>query len=153
MEKAQQEASDLACIEYISCMFIRAADQTRSGGLKTALDNQFLLSDIDQYPETLSGALKFLKNFKVPVRYQQPKEPDGHVKKAGLSFLNDAATGAGKATNYDPDDVACYGCGKRHRLRDCPSLSKAKKGGVRRPQQISGGSSKQDKERCGQPQR
>ena len=62
-EKAQQEASDLACTEYLSYMFIRAEDQTRFGGSpKTALDNQFLLSNINQYPKTLSGALEFLKN-------------------------------------------------------------------------------------------
>ena len=28
IEKAQQEASDLVCTEYLSCMFIHAADQT-----------------------------------------------------------------------------------------------------------------------------
>ena len=44
------------------------ADQTRYGGLKTALDNQCLLSNIGQYPNTLSEALQFLKNYKVPVR-------------------------------------------------------------------------------------
>ena len=49
VENAQQEASNLVCIEYLvcteylSCMFIRVADQSRYGGLKTALDNQFLL--------------------------------------------------------------------------------------------------------------
>jgi len=80
VEKAQQEASNLACsTEYLMCLFIHTADQTRFGGLKTALDNQFLLSDIGQYPKTLSGALKFLKNYKVPVRYQQLKALDDHV--------------------------------------------------------------------------
>ena len=39
MENAQQEASNLACTKYLSCMFICAVDQTRFRGLKTALDN------------------------------------------------------------------------------------------------------------------
>ena len=55
MDRVEKEASDLACTEYLACMFIRAADQARYGGLKTALDNQFLLSDEDKYPKTLSG--------------------------------------------------------------------------------------------------
>jgi len=76
-----------------------------------------------QYPKTLSGALKFLKNYKVPVRYQ-PKAQEDLVEKAGLAFLQ--ATGTAKATS-DADNVSCFGCDKRHRLKDCPTLSKAQK--------------------------
>ena len=68
MDKVEKEASELACTEYLACTFIRVADQSRYSGLNTALHNQFLLSNMDQYPKTLSGALKFLKNYKVPVR-------------------------------------------------------------------------------------
>ena len=128
MDKVEQEASELACTEYLACMFIRATDQSRYGGLKTALDNQFLLSDEDKYPKTLSGALKFLKNYKVPVRYQ-PKAQEDLAEKAGLAFLQATGTATAKATG-DAGDVACFGCGKRRSLKDCPTLSKAEKNKV-----------------------
>ena len=73
--------------------------------------------------------MKFLKNYKFHVRYQQPKAHDDQVEKVGLAFPQAAATGKAtdKASEYDSEDVSCYRCGKRHRLKNFSSLSKVKK--------------------------
>ena len=59
----QTLARKSSCEEYLACLFIRVADNDRYKGLKTTLDNQFLL-DKSAYPRELSQALKLLKTFK-----------------------------------------------------------------------------------------
>jgi len=97
--------------------------------------------------------VEFLKNYKRPVRYQQPKAPDNHIEKSGLVFLNAAAARASKSIDYNPDDVVCYGYGKHRRLKDCTTLSKAeKKAAYDVHNKQEGNSSSQDRERRGQSQ-
>ena len=55
-----------SCKEYLSCLIILVADGGRFQGLKSALDNQYLM-DNDAYSTTMPQALKLLDKYKAEV--------------------------------------------------------------------------------------
>jgi hypothetical protein len=55
-EKLLKKATTSACKEYLACLYLRMSDNVRYEGLKTALNNAFLL-DGGKYPTTLEQAL------------------------------------------------------------------------------------------------
>ena len=60
------DAERMSCEEYLSCLFILAADGGRFQGLKRALDNQYLM-DKDAHPTTMPQDLKILEKYKAEV--------------------------------------------------------------------------------------
>ena len=105
------QARKESCEEYLSCLFIRVADNARYKGLKTTLDNQFLL-DKSAYPKELSQALKLLKTFKSTELARPRPEPPAA---GGVAFIQQGSD-------------QCFSCGKKgHHAHECPSTSQAEK--------------------------
>ena len=120
------KSSNLRCLKIFNCLFIRLADLQRFKGLKTALNNQFLL-DKDAYPLTLSEALKLLKNDKVP---GQGKDMQHQPQwESGLAFAQAGKAGkSNKEFRSAHKDHDCFGCGKAgHLMFECPTTSEKDK--------------------------
>ena len=119
------EAIKNSCDEYLSCMLIRITNHNMFKGLKTALNNQFLLKK-DAYPLTLLEALKFLKNYCVPTNGRFGKLGSNSAVSTGLAFVQAAVAPVGEPNKYA--EVSCFGCGKKgHLLWKFKSTSHEKK--------------------------
>jgi len=108
------QARKESCEGYLSCLFIRVADNERYKGLKTTLDNQFLLEGNSAYPRVLSQALKLLKTSKSTGSTRAPRaEPPGAL--GGVAFIQQGSD-------------QCFSCGKKgHHAHECPSTTQAEK--------------------------
>jgi len=116
LEMLRAEAMRTSCEEYLACLFVRVADQTRYGGLKARLDNEYLTQKKSAYPKTMAGALKILQNFKA--------ETNAGGKAAAAEAEAGVAFAQTKLAQADKADVDCFGCGgKGHYGYECKKLT------------------------------
>ena len=58
----EEEASELACAEYLACLFLLLADDERFKTLKKTLNNNFLLGR-QEYPKDILALKRLMTHF------------------------------------------------------------------------------------------
>ncbi len=105
-----KKAEEICCKQYLSCMLLRGADQSKYSKLKDDLSNN-MTKGVDNFPKTLVKTLQLMSNYKVPTRAQHIRENG-----KGVAFFQD-----GKITNTK--DIKCWHCSKKgHYCSNCPNL-------------------------------
>ena len=99
-----------ACREqYLSCVLLHGADQTRYSKLKDNLSNN-MMKGVNNFPKILVETMRMMNDY-MPMRLQWAKENND-----GVAFIQD-----GRAPN--PKSIKCWHCSKkRHFPSDCPEL-------------------------------
>ena len=127
--------------EYLTCLFISGADNTRYKQLKNELENNHLKGK-DSYPKTYDEEMKMMENYKpFGKRMQQPMTNEG-----GVAFAQQGRGGRGggayrgrkqqpdKDKGVKPEDkpkrknskgeTKCFNCGgEDHWVDKCPQLT------------------------------
>ena len=98
----QSKAIKSAKEAYLACLFILVADNERYGGVKTALEDNYLLGK-QEYPQDLLAAKRLLADFKgASSKVKKASESAGEQ---GVAFAE-----GGKKGEYIP---TCHGCGRK----------------------------------------
>ena len=111
LEKEIEEAAMTArSEEFLACLFILLADNSRYKGLKIELANDFTMGQSND-PKTVVTAKKLLTDYITPGKSTYVKqEPDD----AGVAFSKTY-----RDKNWK-NNASCHGCGlKGHQLKEC----------------------------------
>ena len=122
LEEVKAEITEKACEdsdnEFLACQFICMSDNVRYGGMKKALENQFLFGS-DDYPKNVTQSLALIKNYKGGGtgnnNNNSKKSNSNQHEEAGLAFV-----GSGRDITNDQ----CFICGEKgHHGKTCKSVT------------------------------
>ena len=117
--RIEEEAMACSCDEFLACIFIMMADDSRYKPLKTQLENDFLLGKL-HYPQTVVAAKSLLSDYKMDTKLS------AYIKRKD----DDASVAFAKQPSYEDykKNVQCHGCGgKGNFLKECKKTPTKKK--------------------------
>jgi hypothetical protein len=116
--KELKDAKTMCHEEYLLCMILRGADQSRYAKLKDNLSND-MTKGVDNFPKTIVEAMRLMTNYKVPLWVPRIRAEAGE----GVAFVRTGGR-AGEARASSAGTIECWHCGKQgHIKNNCPELA------------------------------
>eukprot|EP00804_Cyclotella_cryptica_P008701 CCRYP_018547-RA/>CCRYP_018547-RA protein AED:0.32 eAED:0.32 QI:0/-1/0/1/-1/1/1/0/427 len=126
-DEIKEKALNVACDEYLGCLFVRNADDERHKDLKRTLDNANLFRK-DDYPITIEDRLRMMNNHKPSQTGRTVRQAHGNIESSGVTFEQPGQSGQ-SSRQWDISNDKCFNCGcAGHHTKDCKKEQGAKTG-------------------------